>query len=194
MKIPKLLAFSLALSLTPVCAAAEVQPPQAAAEAKTAAEEILSHEPAEESAGEVPTHYSLNFDKEAFRKETAEVAGLPINFRVYENCRYTAYPAASEKEQLSIYVPEEYFSKKEVIFNSSPEQVDFYISKGARVNDSQKFWNYEDDCEEEVTFLDLTIEDSRYSAENVKSVIDAGGKFAYGVVDVDSLFDKYGMM
>ncbi len=114
MKIPKLLAFSLALSLTPVCAAAEVQPPQAAAEAKTAAEEILSHEPAEESAGEVPTHYSLNFDKEAFRKETAEVAGLPINFRVYENCRYTAYPAASEKEQLSIYVPEEYFSKKKV--------------------------------------------------------------------------------
>lgn len=91
-------------------------------------------------------------------------------------------------------IPEEYFSKKEVIFNSSPEQVDFYISKGARVNDSQKFWNYEDDCEEEVTFLDLTIEDSRYSAENVKSVIDAGGKFAYGVVDVDSLFDKYGMM
>ena len=114
MKIPKLLAFSLALSLTPVCAAAEVQPPQAAAEAKTAAEEILSHEPAEESAGEVPTHYSLNFDKEAFRKETAEVAGLPINFRVYENCRYTAYPAASEKEQLSIYVPEEYFSKTKV--------------------------------------------------------------------------------
>lgn len=114
MKIPKLLAFSLALSLSPVCAAAEVQPPQAAAEAKTAAEGILSHEPAEESAGEVPTHYSLNFDKEAFRKETAEVAGLPINFRVYENCRYTAYPAASEKEQLSIYVPEEYFSKKKV--------------------------------------------------------------------------------
>ncbi len=87
-------------------------------------------------------------------------------------------------------IPEEYFSKKEVIFNSSPEQVDFYISKGARVNDSQKFWNYEDDCEEEMTFLDLIVADSRYSSKNVESVIKAGGKFSYDAFDIQSVEDS----
>ena len=84
-------------------------------------------------------------------------------------------------------IPEKYFSNEEVIFASSPEQVDFYISKGARVNDTQKFWNYEDNCEEKLNFLDLVVSDCRFSSQNVESVIKAGGKFAYNVIDFQDL-------
>lgn len=107
-----LLAFSLAFSS--VCAAEKVLPAQAEIAAEEAVDDLLNKPAAEDSQTEMPTHYSLNFDKKTFQKQTAEVNGVAISFRVYEDCRYTSYPVASQKEQLSLYVPEAYFNKKSI--------------------------------------------------------------------------------
>lgn len=77
------------------------------------------------------------------------------------------------------FIPEGYFTKDCAIFEASPAQVDFYIQHGARVNDVKIYENYEGDTEQ-YSFLRHIAGDSRYSAENVKSVINAGGKFVYG--------------
>ncbi len=102
-KISKLLALSLALSFSSVCAA-ETVPAQT-----EIAETVAASVPAVE---EIPTHYSLNLDASSFRKETVELKGIPLAFRVSDQNLYTAYPVSMATERLDIYIPEAYFHKK----------------------------------------------------------------------------------
>lgn len=104
-KICRLLALSLAISLSSICAAEE-----APAEL-TAIETAATSETVPEGTA---THYSLNFDTKSFRKEVADLNGQPFAFRVSERSRYTAYPAAMDREKLDLYIPEAYFHKKSI--------------------------------------------------------------------------------
>lgn len=93
-KLAGLLAFSLLFSSVPAWAAEDTS---------TTSTEVS-----------VPSYYELNFDVKSYTPQTLYLKGMPINFRAYEGCHYTAYPVAAYKEQLNIYIPEAYFQKKSI--------------------------------------------------------------------------------
>ena len=102
-KLAGLLTLSLAFAATPALAA-EDSLHQATEQAEVV----------EETAQVADSFYRLDFDAKNFTKETLELNGLPVAFRAFRGCHYTAYPVSDVQEQMDIYVPEAYFNKKKV--------------------------------------------------------------------------------
>lgn len=102
-KIAGLLTISLALMTTPALAS-EGPLPQTAGQTEAAAE----------APHATDSFYRLDFDAKNFTKETLELNGLPVAFRAFRSCHYTAYPVSDAQEQMDIYIPEAYFNKKKI--------------------------------------------------------------------------------
>lgn len=82
-------------------------------------------------------------------------------------------------------IGDEYFKHRSV-WEASPEQLDYYIKSGAKINTIRETYSLHNDCKQEESFLDFIMKNDSYSAEHVDSVIKAGGIPRLGYFDVFS--------
>lgn len=86
-------------------------------------------------------------------------------------------------------IGDDYFKSRTAIAASS-EQLDYYVKSGADVNFTLTTYSFYHNTQQKVSFLDHIMLNDSYSAENVESVVKAGGMSRMGYFDVFSFTEN----
>lgn len=125
------------------------------------------------------------FEKMKFKNKDMEYHHIPELMVAVQSLKGLQY-----MEQKGL-ISDDVFSRKQIIFGASSEQIVFYIRHGAKVNDTIEVVNPKEERWEKFNFLDVVVLSDKYSPENVKSVINAGGKFKDNHLNLNGFEQTY---
>lgn len=74
--------------------------------------------------------YSLKFNAKNYTKETLQLNGQAVAFRAYRNIPYVSKPASVASESMSIFIPEEYFTKGGTVNGYTAKNAPIFLPNG----------------------------------------------------------------